>query len=616
MSILVKTVRINGFRGLQNTEVDLGLITVLTGMNNTGKTTFLKSLQIVLGNRMFISQDDFCISDHGVSKQVIIDVKIIPINANEEITDVFSEDWEILFTVDRIRTDEQGSSFLPLRTIVTFDVIKNTYKTKQYILQDWPLFENEGIRWFESENGTEKVFSFEEIPFFYMEAQRDIIEDMKFRTSYLGRMLSKIEYSEEEVERIEAQIKELNETAVSSSDILSTIRTTLKELDSAMESTSDGVEITPFTKKLRDLNKGLSIYYSDSKDSFSMEYHGMGTRSWSSLLTLKSFISVLGKKAQEEGEAFFPIIAIEEPEAHLHPNAQKKLYNQIAGIPGQKLISTHSTYIAAAAELDQIRNIYKGLNSVLFGRINTSGFDDEDFRKIKRQVINTRGEIFFSKVLVFFEGETEEQALPVFAEKYFGKTTTEMGIDFIGVGGSGNYLPFIRVASGLNIPWFILSDGEDATKKAVKKALDTLTGVNNDIDAMKNVFVLGNGYDFERTIIEEDYVEEILSAFTKLFNADYFPNQIHLKHGSLKRKHKTEEKCDKCSQVIMTEEFRDYAGEEGYKEALYDCMTSIKTSFGPIIAAEICAGEKKLPAKINELFEEIHGTVFKIEEKL
>jgi predicted ATPase len=33
---------------------------------------------------------------------------------------------------------------------------------------------------------------------------------------------------------------------------------------------------------------------------------------------------------------FFPIVAIEEPEAHLHPNAQKKLYEQIANIPGQK----------------------------------------------------------------------------------------------------------------------------------------------------------------------------------------------------------------------------------------------------------------------------------------
>jgi putative ATP-dependent endonuclease of OLD family len=36
-----------------------------------------------------------------------------------------------------------------------------------------------------------------------------------------------------------------------------------------------------------------------------------------------------------------------------------------------------------------------------------------------------------------------------------------MGVDFVGVGGYGNYLPFLHFAKFLNIPWLILSDGED-----------------------------------------------------------------------------------------------------------------------------------------------------------
>ena len=42
MSILVKTIRVSGLRGLQNIEVELEQVTVLTGMNNTGKTSFIK----------------------------------------------------------------------------------------------------------------------------------------------------------------------------------------------------------------------------------------------------------------------------------------------------------------------------------------------------------------------------------------------------------------------------------------------------------------------------------------------------------------------------------------------------------------------------------------------
>ena len=58
---------------------------------------------------------------------------------------------------------------------------------------------------------------------------------------------------------------------------------------------------------------------------------------------------------------------------------------------------------------------------------------DEDLRKIDRQVMNTRGDMLFARTLVFFEGETEEQALPDFAEKFWSKHPNDLGYSFIGV---------------------------------------------------------------------------------------------------------------------------------------------------------------------------------------
>jgi putative ATP-dependent endonuclease of OLD family len=408
VNILIKAVRISGFRGLENFEVELEQTTILTGMNNTGKTSFLKSLQLALGNRQFVSQDDFFIQGNSVSENIIIDLLIIPIDDKEKRCEGFSDSWEELFTTDRIRIDGEGNSFVPLRTAITFDPIRNSYKSQQFILHVWPEFEQGDAHWFKIDNGKKTNFRFDEIPFFYMDAQRDILEDMKLRGSYLGKMLSKIEYSEEAIEEIEAQIKSLNEKAVNSSDILSNIKATLKELDTAMDTHSEGIEITPFTKKIRDLNKGLSIYYTDQKDSFSMEYHGMGTRSWSSLLTLKSFITLLSVNAQNDKSVFFPILAIEEPEAHLHPNAQKKLFGQMEAIPGQKIISTHSPYIAATAKLGQIRSFYRDA-IVTCSKIDIDSLTNEDIRKINRQVINTRGEIFFSKIIVFLKGKLKSR---------------------------------------------------------------------------------------------------------------------------------------------------------------------------------------------------------------
>ena len=55
--------------------------------------------------------------------------------------------------------------------------------------------------------------------FFIWMPNGDILEDTKLRNSYLGKMLSKIEYSKEDIKANEEQIKSLNEKAVSSSDI-------------------------------------------------------------------------------------------------------------------------------------------------------------------------------------------------------------------------------------------------------------------------------------------------------------------------------------------------------------------------------------------------------------
>lgn len=577
-TVLIKTVRVNGFRGLKNIEIDLEPTTVLTGMNNAGKTSLLKALQVVFGNRQFLSFDDFYIENNNSISTITIDTLIEPLN--EDGSKNFSEDWEILLTTDRIKTTVDGD-FVPLRTVIIFDTIRNTPTVKQYILEDWVGFEfgEPKINWYELDNGNENSFRFEEVPFFYMDAQRDILEDIKLKSSYIGKMLSKIEYTPEDIIDIEEKIKLLNESAVEKSEILTIVKNALTELNSAMNSSSGGVEITPFTKKIRDLNKGLTINYGDGDDSFLMEYHGMGTRSWSSLLTLKAFIELFDINSIQNNSVFFPIVAIEEPESHLHPNAQKKLYSQINSFKGQKIISTHSPYIASVANLGEIRNFYKN-NLVRIGALPMLTFNAEDVRKIKRQVISTKGEIFFSKCIVLGEGETEEQALPIFFEKHFNISSIEYGIDFIGVGSYGNYLPFIRFAEALNIPWFILSDNDQTgtVKTSVLKQLTTSGSSKQESDCI--IFV-DDENDFEKQLITDGYQDEIKKV---LLSLKIYTNIHH-------------ENAQKPQDEAEINGLSD--------ELLYDYLTKEKAQFSPLVANEIINSDKELPSKIIDLFTKV-----------
>lgn len=575
MGILLKQARVHGFRGLDNLEVDFEPTSVLVGTNNAGKTTLLKSLQLALSNSFQITDDDFFFSEAVIRNKIVIDVLFFSVDEDGNQIPEFEDKWATVITENRITVDSTGNQILAFRTVIEENIIRKTFEKKQYIIDEWPDFKNDedGI-WNEQNYETSLRFYFDEIPFFYLDANRDILEDLKSKTSFLGKILSSINYNDEDKRTIEDLVKELNKETIDRSDVLTSLHSILEELDTAMDNPDNTVDITPFTKKLRDLNKGVKINYSQ----FSMEYHGMGTRSWSSLLILKAFILQNMNLADANQVAYYPIIAIEEPESHLHPNAQKKLYSQIKNIVGQKIVATHSSYIAGSAQLNEIRSICKSLNKTSISKFDRADLNDEDIRKIYRQVINTRGELFFSKLVILFEGETEEQALPITIERYFGKSSIELGVDFIGVGGSGNYLPFIRFFEAFNIPYLIFSDNESDAHSKVEKQIQK--SVLKDIG---KVVFLNDENDFEKELCNNGYIDEVKNAYYSLELSKCLNKQhINAKKAEL-----------------------DLIPDEDY----YAIIVNLKTQFAPLIAYELIMSDKDLPEKMIELFEKVKAII-------
>lgn len=573
MPIQLKQLRVHGFRGLDNLEIDFEPTTVLVGTNNAGKTTLLKSLQLCLSNTLQITDDDFHFTDAIIRDKIVIDVFFISVDEEGNQISEFEDKWATVFTVDRISIDSEGNQLLAFRTVIEENLIRKTYKKKQFVIDEWVEFHNEvDGYWYSKSYEQELSFYFDEIPFFYLDANRDILDDLKNKTSFLGKILSSITYNPGDKELIENLIKELNKETIERSEILTNLHTTLEELDTAMDNPNNTIDITPFTKKIRDLNKGVKINYSQ----FSMEYHGMGTRSWSSLLILKAFILQNMKLAIQNQVAYYPIIAIEEPESHLHPNAQKKLYSQINAIVGQKIVATHSSYIAGSAKLKEVRSVCRDNSNISIGKFIESDFDKEDIRKIYRQVINTRGELFFSKLVVLFEGETEEQALPITIKRHFDKSPIELGVDFIGVGGSGNYLPFIRFFEAFNIPYLIFSDNEPEANASVVNQIS-----KSKLNDINRVVFLTAGNDFEKELCDNGYLDEVKKAYQHLILAECLNDQ----HRAAKQ--------------IQLNQIPD--------SEYYPLVTGLKTQFAPNIGYELYKSEKPLPTKIVELYEKVNS---------
>jgi len=605
MAILINVVRISGFRGISNLEITLPKVAVLIGQNNAGKTSIIKALQLALGDygRHLTDEDFYINSNDSVCSEIIVDISIVPVDENSQRTDMFSDEWIEVFG-DWVQADIEENDFVAIRTICEKDSVKGGFKVSRYPLSRWPRFENWTDESAKINNKISKLV--DAIPFIAIDAQRDICQDLREKNSYMGKVLSDISFESDDKEALEDLIAELNERAVEKSTVLSELRKHLDLLNQSFEGQGQ-TDITPFPKKIRDLSKRFSIHFGeDEANSFSMEYHGMGTRSWASMLTVKAFIDVLEKKHVEEEECFFPIIAAEEPEAHLHPNAQRTLYKQLTDIKGQTIISSHSPYLAALANQQDLRVIAKSNGQGIRVFSLNQALQPEELRKIHREVIHSKGELLFSTAIVLSEGETEAQALPLLFERYFSKAPFNLGINFIGVGGSGSkYKPYLTFARDFNIPVFIFSDGEEKPIKELQKVFDSLFG-GIDITTATNVTILEDT-DFEGYLLDSGFQGEIETAIKAYDGDDRITKYISNKQGNqTKAVISDKPRCETCNQPIYECGIYDYSDDDGYKKAILEILDSDKTKYAKVVADHLSTLEPEaLPPKIIALFEQI-----------
>ncbi len=493
-TIQIYCVRISNFRGIHNMEITLPRVAVLVGPNNTGKTSILKALQLALGNyAYYISEEDFFISEDGNrAEKITVDVQFVPINGSREFDDYWVNEFG-----DKIQQGMDGKAFVGIRTVATQDETKGGFKCSRYVIKQWLSKEqwlNEPIKDKDQISGY-----IPGVQFFSIESQRDIYSELRQKTSYTGRMLSTINYNPSDIKELEQQIEKINKEAVSKSNTLGDLKKQLQQLNTLFQGKGE-VSISPFPKQIRDLAKYFSIYFGDTNSrTFSMEYHGMGTRSWASILTLKAFIESIYSKNKTEKNPCLPVFALEEPEAHLHPTAQKTLYRQIQEAKGQVIISTHSPYFVSTAGISNIRILVKTKQGITVKEI-LKDFTTKEIEKVNREIISYRGDILFAYSWILYEGRTEEQVIPAMFEIYKQKSLFDLGVSCIDVGGRKNYRSFVKMAHNIQIPVYIISDNDHSTKKSVEEQIKEFKNVK--------VYFLSDDHDFEKELLEKTKLED------------------------------------------------------------------------------------------------------------
>ncbi|EPA0084841.1 ATP-dependent endonuclease, partial [Pseudomonas aeruginosa] len=186
--------------------------------------------------------------------------------------------------------------------------------------------------------------------------------------------------------------------------------------------------------KLKQILERLELGLLDHATGEARGIYGLGSNN---VLFMACELLLLGK--EPDG---LPLLLIEEPEAHLHPQRQLQLMEFLEAAakpstglrPVQVILSTHSPNLSSKIPLQ---------NLVLMQRQRAFSLAEsetclapDDYRFLSRFLDVTKAGLFFAKGLLVVEGDAEAILLPSLARR-LGKDLTKHGVSIINVGGVG-----------------------------------------------------------------------------------------------------------------------------------------------------------------------------------
>ncbi len=342
----VESVVIRNFRGIAECTVQLEPdLTVLVGRNNAGKSRILSALQVAFGGRP-ADVDDFAF---GKSEEPQIDVVVAPVTSSGR-EEVFEDS-----IARRFSGASQPIAEEPFRERIAWRThIRRSYDGTGARSESGLTYDAARGKWLEQANpyilGRDHRSAF---AVDLVNTGRDLMDDLGRRGSSIRRVLSDLEVEDVERLAIEGKLSELGKEIMRNSKTLASIAVALAHVNSTIGGLGSP-DLIPLPIRLEELSRSISIDLNSGNGSMPVRFHGSGSRSLASLqvqgVLYERRLGADGPRTRPH-----PLTLIEEPEAHLHPQASMELSYLLNSLQGQKVVTTHSAHLATSIEPRSIR---------------------------------------------------------------------------------------------------------------------------------------------------------------------------------------------------------------------------------------------------------------------
>lgn len=528
---------INNFRSFGESQIiELNNQTVLIGNNSSGKTTVLQALSKLFSDKQndrIIKKSDFHLTKGSRPGENTRNLFIETIFEFDELDGTLCGPAIPSFFEHFTVSQDDAKPFLRIRLESSWEddgTVEGSVDTQIYYISS----DEDTIRDEDKHRAPRK--DLDKIRVLYVPASRTPEKELGNASgSMLSRLVNSINWTEDEIKQITNKIDELNNTFLSDSGALTQINNEIQKSwelyheDNRFSQAELIINSSEMAAALRQI--AVKFSPTTTEEAFTVSDLGDGLRSIFYFSLVDSILDIeleITKDREENPDnprfklipPILTILAIEEPENHIAPHHIGKLVKRFKQLSNndnsQVILTSHSPAIVKRIDPEDLRYLrIENNDSVLqtiVSDIQLPRSIDESYKYIKG-AIQAYPELYFAKLVVLGEGDSEELLLPKFFD-LLGKEIDSSQISTVPLGGRHvNY--FWKLLNSLKIPYITLLDfdneryggGWGRIKYAIQQLLEIGTE-RSDLVTMEDGRIL-NDEDIAR--ISSNQISDIFS---------------------------------------------------------------------------------------------------------